>query len=288
MEQVIESGTFLSYLLSTDDDLISTLLEQYPNASDPSELPQNSIADRVRDLFRHHFFTPSTLSPPSTVEALMSRPLRNSSAIEFFLSTTVLFDAARRACLTGDRTHFRRTENYNIRPFEVLRVLQWMDNSCFGKLDRRVLPAAQFLAILAIVRGAKITVPREEWPSATQQGSRSPSWAVTLESRRHVHHDNLLADMRDYPSCLESFSNWASSCPLALVGPFASFHGSVLECFLLILSIFRAAERSPPLGPPCIETFRRHPRIFRTAIIFTEADPAPAGPFRYLRRHRPT
>ena len=207
----------------------------------------------------------------------MSRPLRSSSAVGFFLSTTVIFDAARRACLAGHETHFRRTENYNLRPGEVLRVLQLMENSCFGMIDRRILPAAQFLAPLAVARGAKIIAPREQWPSATQLGSRSPSWAVTFESRRHVHHDNLLADMREFPSCLESFSHWASACPLALAGPFASFSGSVLDCFLLLLSVRRAAERTPPLGPPCIETFRRHPRAFLAAILFTEADPAPPG-----------
>ena len=129
----------------------------------------------------------------------MSRPLRSSSAVGFFLSTTVIFDAARRACLAGHETHFRRTENYNLRPGEVLRVLQLMENSCFGMIDRRILPAAQFLAPLAVARGAKIIAPREQWPSATQLGSRSPSWAVTFESRRHAHHDNLLADMREFP-----------------------------------------------------------------------------------------
>ena len=246
LADAIQSGVYLSYLLTSDDDLIFETLLTHPDINDWEELPAGRARSLLQAISRGHFFAPCTISHHTVARTLAMSPRSPPSAVELFLATATLYHGFHHAFISAAPTHHLRTESYDLSPMDILPILLATNERCVGHLDTYVIPVVQFIASIAIHRGVFITAPRSSWPSSTTGPFRPPIWASALSFRRRIPRDALLAEFRPSPSCMESFPRWVLGRPLVIDGPFASVSGTVRDCFLRSQTTYLASLRSTP------------------------------------------
>ena len=267
---LIQSGVYYSYLTTTLEENISDLLEEFPTATRPQDLPRGRVRSTLQVEFQRHFHTPCILSPPTIARVLAMGQRRDPSPVELFMATAAVYYGTQQACRAAAPNLTNWTQQFDISPRELVHVLMTMHWSAAGMYEDRCLPTVSFIARVALRRGLIIRAPRSSWPSGPPETQTAPAWSVAYNLRRHVPRDSLMDSFRTNPSHLESFSLWLVNRPLVLAGPFASHSSTFADIFLITLTHERAAAMKTKLSTILAAGYNRWPHDFTQAIVLTE------------------